>query len=46
MKKKNFDCVATMRKIRVELGKKYSNRDIEEKDLAIIRKKYGIHLSR
>ena len=44
-KKKSFDAVAMMRKIRDELSKKYyNNPDKEKKDLARIRKKYSIKL--
>lgn len=43
--KKKFDAVEMMRKIRDKLSKQYlDSPNIEEKDLAQIRKKYGIKL--
>ena len=43
--KKGFDGVAMMREIRDKLSKQYlENPEKEEKDLAQIRKKYGIKL--
>lgn len=42
-KKKRFDAVAMMRGIRDKFSKQYlENPDKQEKDLAQIRKKYGI----
>ena len=44
-KNKTFDAVAMMREIRDKLSQEYlENPDKEEKDLAQIRKKYGIKL--
>jgi hypothetical protein len=44
-KKKSFDAVTMMREIRDTLSKEYlENPDKEERDLAQIRKKYGIQL--
>lgn len=44
-KKKGFDAVAMMREIRESLSKQYlQSPDKEEKDLAQVRKKYGIKL--
>jgi len=42
MKKKEFDTVLMMRRIRERLSATYTNPRIEEKDLEKIRKKYGI----
>ncbi|MCF6147606.1 MAG: hypothetical protein E3K37_03000 [Candidatus Kuenenia sp.] len=42
-KEKNFDAVKMMREIRDTLSKQYiENPELEEKDLELIRKKYGI----
>lgn len=42
-KKKTYDAVAFMRRIRDELSKKYvKNQKAESRDLSEIRKKYGI----
>lgn len=44
-KKKTFDAVVMMRKIRDKLSKKYlENPDKEQKDLDRIRQKYGVSL--
>jgi hypothetical protein len=42
MKKKEFDAVLMMRRIRERLSATYTNPRVEEKDLEKIRKKYGI----
>lgn len=43
IKEKKFDAVKMMRRIRDKLSKKYSERpDLEDKELELIRKKYGI----
>jgi len=42
MKKKEFDAVRMMRKIREKLSTAYTNPHVEEKELEKIRKKYGI----
>ena len=43
IKEKKFDAVKMMRKIRDKLSKKYLERpELEDKDLELIRKKYGI----
>lgn len=45
-KKKKFDAVAMMREIRNRLSKEYfEDPDREKKDLAQIRKKYGIKIT-
>ncbi|MCX6665939.1 MAG: hypothetical protein NT038_07790 [Euryarchaeota archaeon] len=42
MKKKEFDAVRMMRRIRERLSATYTNPSVEEKELERIRKKYGI----
>ncbi len=42
MTKKEFDAVRMMREIRDELATRFSNPEVEEKELEAIRKKYGI----
>ncbi|MCX6663567.1 MAG: hypothetical protein NTZ75_04900 [Euryarchaeota archaeon] len=42
MKKKEFDAVLMMRRIRESLSATYTNPRVEEKELEEIRKKYGI----
>ena len=42
MKKKEFDSVRMMRRIRERLSTTYTNPHVEEKELEKIRKKYGI----
>jgi len=42
MKKKEFDAVLMMRRIRERLSATYTNPGVEEKELEKIRKKYGI----
>ena len=42
MKKKEFDAVRMMRRIRERLSATYTNPRVEEKELEKIRKKYGI----
>jgi len=44
MKKKEFDAVLMMRRIRERLSTTYTNPRVEEKELERIRKKYGIIL--
>jgi len=44
MKKKEFDAVRMMRRIRERLSATYMNPRVEEKELEKIRKKYGIIL--
>ena len=43
MKNKEFDSVDMMREIRMKLSKLYTDPHLEEKELKLIRKKYGIH---
>jgi hypothetical protein len=42
MKKKEFDAVLMMRRIRESRSATYTNPRVEEKELEEIRKKYGI----
>ena len=42
MKKKEFDAVHMMRRIRERLSATYTNPRVEEKELERIRKKYGM----
>ena len=44
MKRKTFDAVAMIRKIRVKLGKRYyGHSDVLLKDLVEIKQKYGLN---
>ena len=42
MKNKKFDSVKMMREIRDRLSKRYADPAIEEQELELIRKKYGM----
>jgi len=39
---KQFDCVKMMREIRNKLSERYKDPAIEEKELNLVRKKYGL----